>query len=211
MRPARNADGVGPPVEPAEVAAPDHAGASGVGARDAHRGLHPLGAALEESNTLGARNHVAETLGHLHLEHVREARYRAARRDVRHRIDDELVRVAEGDRAEGHRAVHQLTAIGGDDPAAARAHEVGGRMRVIAAEQRGGPLASGGGAAGNDGRRALSPERGGVGFVDRRHGLHEMEARRGRQGRPRTRSIVRTTSIAMARTSSISRASGLAR
>ena len=64
----------GTPVVPAEVSAADHHVAAGVRPRDAHGRAHRLRAGLQELHALRARHHVAEPLGDLHFEHVREAR-----------------------------------------------------------------------------------------------------------------------------------------
>ena len=114
----RDARAVAPPVQPAEVAAPDHVCALRVRPGNANRCRHSLGAALEKAHAFGARNHVGQPLGDIDLEHVGQPGDVALLRRVRHRHGDRGLRVSQGDRPESHGAVDELAVVGGPDAAA---------------------------------------------------------------------------------------------
>src|SRR5205823_9817282 len=112
------------PIVPSEVPAADDEITTRVGAGDTNRGGDALGATLQELHQLGAGNVVAQSLRQLDLVQVRETGDVAGSYGVKHTLLNIGLRVSEGDRSEGHRAVDVRPARRIDDATSARADVV---------------------------------------------------------------------------------------
>ena len=120
--------------------------APGGGAGEPQRAHHRLGPGVDEAHHLHRGQRLDDQLRQLQLGLRRRAEGGAARRRLRHRIDDRRVRVAEDQRTERSEVVDVLVAVGvGDDRArTAGEHDrvaadgaVGARGRVDAAGEHG--------------------------------------------------------------------------
>ena len=176
---------------------------------------HTLRSALQKTHALGARYHIRQPFGDLDLEHVRKPRDVPPLRRLGDRERHRGLRVAQGDGAERHGAVDQLTPVGGPDAAAGRAQVVRRHLVVRVAVERGESLAPRGCPADDDFLGARAPIV--LHHLFRTQLVFAHAGKKPQRGgsvkcaaRARVR-VARMTSIAMERIRSISRASGAAR